>query len=256
MNFSNGFVYLCEIATWARQRNKEQRNKQQRIKENKTMSAAEPRRGRKPKYSKESVIAAAVEHADEFGLEEVTMAKVANKLGCTPMALYSHIENHETLLREMANSALADLDGDFEDFSDWKKAVSQWLNILWQTSLSRPWVVEVILVNDQVMPQWLKFNGKLGTILKNAGMGDKETADCLMIIGCIAVSVVYQSIKFPLPRSTAIDSGLVGNLHDKGIDFALFSALAPHFQAQSNEAFHKEIEHFLLVIFEAKLNQS
>lgn len=220
------------------------------------MSAVEPRRGRKPKYNKESVVAAAVEHADEFGLEEVTMAKVAKKLGCTPMALYSHIENHEALLRAMANNALADLDGDFDSISDWKEAVSRWLNILWETSLSRPWVVEVILVNEQVMPQWLKFNGKLAAILRNAGMAEKETADSLMIIGCIAVSSVYQSIKFPLPRSTAIDSGLIDNFHDKGIDFALFNALAPHFQAQNNDDFHKEIENFLLVMLEAKLVQS
>lgn len=210
------------------------------------------KKGRKARYSSDDVVFAAMTLADEYGLEEVTMAKVARQIGCTPMALYSHIENHDALLRAMADYALSELSGDFTSTDDWRDGVAQWLQTLWQASLKRRWLVEVILVNDRITLQWLKFNEQLAAVLKKAGMKDQQIAESLTLIGCIAVSAIFQAIKFPVPRSGVVEGGISAQDGDQ-LDTALWRNLIPHLKAQTNESFLKEIEGLILLSLESKL---
>lgn len=212
----------------------------------------EPRKGRKPKYSIEHIITMAVAIADEHGLEEVTMAKVAKRVGCTPMALYSHVENHDAMLKAMADHALSELDVDFPAVNSWQEGVRLWLNRLWQASIKRQWLVEVIMVNERVSLQWLKYNEILVAFLEQAGMDDKQIADALSLIGCISVSAIFQATKFPLPRTSVIQGGLSENQANE-LDVNLWARMVPHVQAHTNESFLKEIEQLVILHLESKV---
>lgn len=215
---------------------------------------AESKKGRKPKYTTENIIAAAVAHADEFGLEEVTMAKVAKRVGCTPMALYSHVENHDDLLRAMADQALSELDKDFPSTDSWQEGVRLWLQTLWQASIERKWLVEVIMVNERVSLQWLKFNEILVDLLEQAGMTDKQIADSLSLVGCISVSAIFQATKFPLPRTSVIEGGL-SEIQANKLDVNMWARMVPHVQAHTNESFLKEMEDLVVLNLETRLGQ-
>src|SRR4051812_48371159 len=52
------------------------------------------------------VVAAAMELADESGLEAVTMAAVAKRCGFTTMSLYRHVSGKDELMRRMLDAAL------------------------------------------------------------------------------------------------------------------------------------------------------
>ncbi|MCG8673301.1 MAG: TetR/AcrR family transcriptional regulator [Pseudomonadales bacterium] len=215
---------------------------------------SESKMGRKPKYSRDTIVMEAVAHADEFGLDQVTMAKVAKRVGCTPMALYSHVENHDALLCAMADQALSELDGDFSRVSDWREGVRLWLQTLWQASLKRPWLVEVIMVNERVTLQWLKFNEELLALLESAGMNDQQIAESLAMVGCIAVGAIFQATKFPFPRSGVVESGL--SQSDLGqLDANKWAALVPYLHQQTNDSFLTSIEDLLILSFEAKLKR-
>src|SRR5690554_3028342 len=54
-----------------------------------------------PPLSRERVVEAAVELAEEQGLQAVSLRQVARRLGVTPMALYWHVENKDDLLDAM-----------------------------------------------------------------------------------------------------------------------------------------------------------
>ncbi|HTW06583.1 MAG TPA: TetR family transcriptional regulator, partial [Acidimicrobiales bacterium] len=54
--------------------------------------------GRPARIARAQVLAAALALADEVGLESLTMAGVAERLGVTPMALYRHVANKADLL--------------------------------------------------------------------------------------------------------------------------------------------------------------
>ena len=208
------------------------------------------RKGRKPRFTRESIVKAAVDLADAHGLEQVTMARVAASVGCTPMALYSHVENHDALLRAMADQVLGELEGQF-DTMDWESAARHWLHILWNASMKREWLVEVILVNDRITLQWLRFNERLVNILERAGLPYSQVADTLILVGCVAVSAIFQVIKLPLPRSAVVVDGMEERGQDE-LDTGLWANLLPHLGNQSNESFLRDIEDLIIMGIAAK----
>lgn len=212
----------------------------------------ESKKGRKPKYTIEHIITAAVAHADEYGLEEVTMAKVAKRVGCTPMALYSHVKNHDALLMAMADKALSDLAPNITSDLNWQQGVRRWLQTLWQSCIQRQWLVEVIMVNERISLQWLKYNEFLFELLQHAGMSDKQIADSLSMIGCISVSAIFQATKFPLPRTVVIEQGLT-DTQSNPLNIQMWAKLVPHVQMQSNEKFLQETEDLIIMSLENRL---
>jgi AcrR family transcriptional regulator len=62
--------------------------------------------GRRPQIDRAAVIDAAMQFADESGLEAVTMHAVAQRLGVTPMALYRHVDGKQALLDGMVERLL------------------------------------------------------------------------------------------------------------------------------------------------------
>jgi AcrR family transcriptional regulator len=59
---------------------------------------------------KEQVVRAALEIADEQGLDAVTMRAVGDRLGVTPMALYRHVADKQALLDEVLDLAMSQVE--------------------------------------------------------------------------------------------------------------------------------------------------
>ena len=70
--------------------------------EHPTDEDGQPRVGRPPRLTTEEVIDAAVELADDLGLESLSMPSLAKHLGVGTMTLYGYVENKEDLLNKMA----------------------------------------------------------------------------------------------------------------------------------------------------------
>jgi AcrR family transcriptional regulator len=60
-----------------------------------------PRRGRPPRASREQIIDAAVALLREAPDDPLTMARVGNAVGLTPMALYRHFKDRDELMDEV-----------------------------------------------------------------------------------------------------------------------------------------------------------
>jgi AcrR family transcriptional regulator len=66
--------------------------------------AEPPRRGPRPRHSVDDVIDAAIVIADADGLEAVTMRAVADRLGTSPMSLYTYVPGKAELLDLMLDA--------------------------------------------------------------------------------------------------------------------------------------------------------
>jgi TetR/AcrR family transcriptional regulator, tetracycline repressor protein len=71
------------------------------------------------RLSKEAVVDRALTMADEGGLESVTIRKLAQSLGVTPMALYWHFHSKEELLDGLAERVWSELDLSLRDEEPW-----------------------------------------------------------------------------------------------------------------------------------------
>jgi AcrR family transcriptional regulator len=65
---------------------------------------------RRAGLSRERVLAAAVALADEGGVEELSMRKLAKKLGVEAMSLYNHIANKDHLLNGMIDFVFSEIE--------------------------------------------------------------------------------------------------------------------------------------------------
>jgi len=66
----------------------------------------------KTELSRDAVVDRALAIADVEGLDAVTIRRLAQEFGVTPMALYWHVSNKDELLAAMGDRLFADLDAD------------------------------------------------------------------------------------------------------------------------------------------------
>ncbi|GLX95494.1 TetR family transcriptional regulator [Herbidospora sp. NBRC 101105] len=71
------------------------------------------------KLSRESVVERAIDLIDAEGLEAVTVRRLAQLLGVTPMALYWHFKNKDELLAGVADHLLAQILAEVTDEPAW-----------------------------------------------------------------------------------------------------------------------------------------
>lgn len=69
-----------------------------------------PRPDHDQRLSRSRVLAAAVELADEIGIEPLTIRKLATHLGVTPMSIYYHVANKDEILDGMVDEVFAEID--------------------------------------------------------------------------------------------------------------------------------------------------
>ncbi|MEU6424772.1 TetR/AcrR family transcriptional regulator [Microbispora sp. NPDC046973] len=101
-------------------------------------------RGRTPALSLERVVAAAIALADEEGLAALSMARLAERLGCAPMSLYRHVAGKDDLQLFMLNAAC----GPPPEFgtapADWRGSLTRWAVELFGVYRRHPWIVQLV----------------------------------------------------------------------------------------------------------------
>ena len=75
--------------------------------------------GDKPRLSKHTVTESALKLADADGLDALTIRKLAEHLGVTPMALYWHFRSKEELLEGVAEQVWGEIDVNVDPDAPW-----------------------------------------------------------------------------------------------------------------------------------------
>jgi AcrR family transcriptional regulator len=102
-----------------------------------------PGRGPKPGLSVAGVAAAAVEVADAEGLGALSMRRVAERLGKSPMSLYTYVPGKAELLDLMLDHVLAELPKEYPTEGGWRAAVESSARTAWDFYQRHPWVLQV-----------------------------------------------------------------------------------------------------------------
>ncbi|WP_159942497.1 MULTISPECIES: TetR/AcrR family transcriptional regulator [unclassified Nocardiopsis] len=116
-----------------------------------------PRRGPKPKLSREAVVAAAVALADAEGLEAVSMQRVAKELGFTTMSLYRHVDSKEDLLALMGDAVLDAEPPEPSRDRDWRAGVEAWVRGVLALYRNHPWAVYLAMTGPPSGPNGLRW---------------------------------------------------------------------------------------------------
>jgi AcrR family transcriptional regulator len=135
---------------------------------------------RRTPLSRERVLRTAVALADERGLEELTMRKLAKELGVEAMSLYNHVANKTDLLDGMIDLVFAEIDPPSD--GDWraemrKRAVST------REALGRHrWAVGQMEGRTSHGPSSLRIHDAVLGCLRGAGFSVEMTVHAYSVL--------------------------------------------------------------------------
>ncbi|MET0273952.1 MAG: TetR/AcrR family transcriptional regulator [Phenylobacterium sp.] len=99
------------------------------------------RRGPKPKLSAEAVVDAAIALADREGLAAVSMRRVAESLGLSPMALYTYAPSKGELVDLMLDRIWRDAILPPQPLAGWREKLEFIARQQWEIGQRHPWVL-------------------------------------------------------------------------------------------------------------------
>ncbi|WP_214411155.1 TetR/AcrR family transcriptional regulator [Sphaerisporangium fuscum] len=99
-------------------------------------------RGPAQALSLERIVSAAIDIADEEGLQALSMARLAERLGCGTMSLYRHVANKDELQTFMLD-AVPSLPPGIDCAEGWRAGLSLWATALLAVYHEHPWVLQI-----------------------------------------------------------------------------------------------------------------
>jgi AcrR family transcriptional regulator len=147
----------------------------------------QPRRERRGGLSVERIVGAAIELADADGLEAVSMARVAERLGFTAMALYRHVSGKDELLVLMQEAVVGPPPPWDESLVGWRPQLERWCTDLLAIFNRHPWWLHIPISPPPPTPSQMAWLDRGLRALEDTPLveGDKA-AIMLMLNGFVA----------------------------------------------------------------------
>jgi AcrR family transcriptional regulator len=153
---------------------------------------AEPR----VRLSRERVLRASVELADESGIETLTMRTLGQTLGVEAMSLYNHVANKEDILDGMVevvmnevNDAVSEID---VPASEWKTAMRRRVLAARQIFLRHPWAPGVLESRTKTSTSMLRYNDSVIGLFLEAGFSPDLTHHAMHALGSRALGFTQE----------------------------------------------------------------
>ena len=146
------------------------------------------KRGPRPGLSAEAIVDAAVRIADAEGLEAISMARVAAKLGFTTMSLYRYVASKDELLQLMFNASALGAESVVIEGHDWRSRLRSW-SIIQRDMLDRhPWITQLPMAAPPVSPNSLHFVERALEALDGTGLAESQKIRAIGLISSYTLS--------------------------------------------------------------------
>jgi AcrR family transcriptional regulator len=120
------------------------------------------------------VLRAAIDLADEGGLEALTMRRLGRTLGVEAMALYYHAVNKDDILAGIVDIVVREVELPAAD-GDWKVAIRASAISAHQVLRRHPWACNLLMSGSGALPSRLRQIDALLGRLGDAGLPDEIT---------------------------------------------------------------------------------
>lgn len=110
-------------------------------------TAERPTHGPKPGLSLARVVAAAVELADAEGLAALSMRRLAQHLGTSPMGLYTYVPGKAELVDLMVDAVYVEPTTAVAEGAGWRERLAATAHDAWARYRRHPWLLQVAATN-------------------------------------------------------------------------------------------------------------
>lgn len=140
-----------------------------------------PARGRRAGLTLSQVVAAGVEVARESGFAELSMRKVAARLGVGAMSLYTYVEGKDKLVELMLDRVFAEVPVP-PPGGTWRERLSRHARSLWELYLRHPWVLHTSSWRRPLGPHVLDVEEAGLSALADTGLDERRVVQVLGVL--------------------------------------------------------------------------
>lgn len=119
--------------------------------------------------------------ADVHGLAAVSMRALADRLGCTPRALYRHVAGKDEVLELVADQALGELAGPRRDVP-WPEALVEFFTAMHALLVDSPAVAEIVTQQAVAGAHFRRHAEDLVLLLLEAGLEPELAAEAVVAL--------------------------------------------------------------------------
>lgn len=192
---------------------------------------ARPRRGPKPSLSLAVIVETACGIADADGLAALSMARIAEALGVTTMALYRYVESKDDLLALMADAAVGEPPAAFDApvGPDWRPRLELWTRAQIEIAMTRPWLLDLIVSTYLPGPNRLAWMDRGFACLAGLPLALEHKLAVLGLLGQHVLGQARVEIEFHRAALAAARrrAGVPEDTPESDLDPAIVAASAP-----------------------------
>lgn len=189
--------------------------------------------------SRDRVLRAALELADESGAEALTMRRLGEELGFEAMSLYRHVANKKDLLDGMLDLVLAEWQLP-EGEGDWIGAIRTSARSVHDALRRHRWAAQLLMTGDHVRPARLRYMDALLARLRDAGFDADTTYHVYHLLdGYIFGFSLWEIAYTTIPLDAEVVSKLM-----QTIPWDEYPHLAEHRDQHLSEGPHRDVSAF------------
>jgi AcrR family transcriptional regulator len=130
--------------------------------------------------SRDRIVEVAIELADADGLGALSMARLAERLGCGTMSLYRHVTNKDELVTFMLSAAPGP--PPTGDPWNWRGALTDWAAGLWAVYHRHPWILQTASAGPPTDPGPLALLDAGLAALGGTGLAERDKLAAVMAV--------------------------------------------------------------------------
>lgn len=177
--------------------------------------------------TRDRVLHAAINLADEGGISALSMRKLAQALGVEAMSLYNHVANKEDMLDGMVDLVAAKMSvPDIE--ANWKVEMRERTTSAHRVLLNHPWANILFVSRMNMGPSILRHIDATHGCLRKAGFSHPMADHARNVLDSHLYGFTLQQIHFPIAEHAYADSA-------KHFLFMLPVERYPHMRALTEE---------------------
>jgi AcrR family transcriptional regulator len=133
--------------------------------------------GERARLTRSAVVDRALQFADAEGLDALTIRKLAQLLGVTPMALYWHFRSKDELIDGLAERVWSEIDVNIDEATPWPAQLRSLLESLLRMLRAHPAAAQLLLQTEKQNPSKLRAIEVTLELLRNAGFDPRHASE-------------------------------------------------------------------------------
>jgi len=176
---------------------------------------------RRPRLTRERVVAEALAVIAEDGANALTMRRLAARLGVVPGALYHHVGNKQQLHDLVLDGVLAEVDVHLDPALDWTEQLKVLAHRLRQVLEDHPGIAGILKTRDPLGPHSLALAEAFLSPLQTAGFGDRQAGLAFFLLLDYTIGFAVSTPATSVNEQRVRDQAIRTQLHE------LFRSLPP-----------------------------